>query len=223
MPNTDIVYSCRRQCDIDQTTGPDTDIWSINYGLKSADEACRPSGFGSAPRHRRSSIFGLMPTSGRLETRATERGVSLNRLINEMLQRAIDREAVEPVNYRERGLVALLAIVMRSAGEQVLHFEQMDAADKLEWLDDHDAFDVASHAAAHTLAALRPDRGADFEGNADALARRNAQEGRHLAQRVLNMVAGAEPVTSHWARRIEIVRSHLGNLLARIKPIKDEW
>jgi HicB family len=154
----------------------------------------------------------------RLVARAQERGTSLNRLINEMLQRSIDRDAMEPVNYRERGLVALLAVVMRAAGEQALHFEQMDVADKLEWLDDSDAFEVASAAAACTLAALRPPRRSDFEGDAEALAKRNQDEGQRLAQRVLNMIAGAEPVSAHWTRRIEIIRGHLGDMVARIKP-----
>jgi predicted transcriptional regulator len=152
----------------------------------------------------------------RLEESAKERGISLNRELNERLRRSIDREALEPMDERERGLVALLATVMRSAGEQALHFAQMYAPDRLEWLDDHDAFDVAAQAAAHVLTALRPARGADFGGDAAALALRNKQEGQRLAQRILNMVAGAEPSTPHWARRIELIRGHLGDLVRRI-------
>lgn len=145
-----------------------------------------------------------------LEKAAAERGVSLNKELNERLQRSIDD--LPPKNPLARGILRIAEEAMEAAGEYEMFEYTMSRRDarEMNWLNDRIAFDLATEAAIEVIRAFAPSAiraGEHGYGSWD---------GRFFAEFFLKQAATGEGTSPEGQQLAKLLHAGVSSIVDRI-------
>ena len=143
------------------------------------------------------------------------RGVPLSREINDLLQRSFEYDGAPGRRNRlAQGILRVMAEAMDAAGESALFtkHQRWDVARQQNWVNDPDAYELATGAAAQILTAFKPP--------GKKVAKPTSWDARHWAEFILKQAATGEPNTDAPEARMlaQQLRAMIGDdLAARIE------